>query len=480
MRIRPSALQDPFSLRASLFVQTAIVPAERGRDLEHRSPDMSNFLRRLPLSRLLLLCATVLAVGIGATALAVALGTGPVPPPKPLAQAVHDALAAPSVDGVSARIQLTDHLLEGANLASQPGAGGGEAAASPLLTGASGRLWISGDGRVRLELQAEQGDTQILYDGHTISLYDAATNSLYRYTPPARQQSASASGGELGVAEPEIVRTKTGSSSSSSSSEPAATTDDHGIPTVAEIQEAIVHVMRHANLSGATPTDVAGQPAYAVRISPSHDGGLVGSAELAWDADHGVPLRLAVYSTQSSSPVLELTATEVSYGAVSSSVFEFTPPANAKVTEIEPPGAHTHARGGASEHTITHEQGLAAVQAAVPFAIDAPATLAGMTRNEVRGAQVNGHAAALITYGEGLGGIALLESATKSGGETAKQPAEAGGFLGELPKVTLPGASASELPTPLGTLLSFQRTGVAYVLAGSVTPTTLQEAAKGL
>jgi len=242
-----------------------------------------------------------------------------------------------------------------------------------------------------------------------------------------------------------------------------------------------VHIMRHASLSGATPTDVAGQPAYAVRISPSHNGGLVGGAELAWDADHGVPLRLAVYSTQSSSPVLELAATEVSYGAVPSSVFAFTPPANAKVTEIEPPSARTHTRGGASKQTLTREQGLAAVQAAVPFTLDAPATLAGMARDEVRGAQVNGHAAALITYGEGLGGIAVLESAAKAGGETAKQPAEeAGGFLGELPKVALRGASANELPTPLGTLLSFQRTGVEYVLAGSVTPATLQEAAKGL
>jgi outer membrane lipoprotein-sorting protein len=419
---------------------------------------MSNFLRRLPLSRLLLLCATVVAVGIGATALAVALGTGPVPPAKPLAQAVHDALAAPPVEGVSARIQLTDHLLEGANLASQPG-GGGEAAASPLLTGASGRLWISSDGRVRLELQAEQGDTQILYDGHTISLYDAATNSLYRYTPPQD----SGEGGEDKRASGERQGT------------------EHQIPTVAEIQEAIVHVMRHANLSGATPTDVAGQPAYAVRISPSHNGGLIGGAELAWDADHGVPLRLAVYSTQSSSPVLELSATEVSYGSVPSSVFDFTPPADAKVTEIEPPSAHTHARGGASKQAVVHEQGLAAVQAAVPFTLDVPTTLAGMTRNEVRGAQVNGHAAVLITYGEGLGGIAVIESAAKAGGESAKQPAEAAsGFLGELPKVALPGASASELPTPLGTLLSFQRAGVEYVLAGSVTPSTLQEAAKGL
>jgi outer membrane lipoprotein-sorting protein len=414
---------------------------------------VSNFLRRLPLSRLLVLGAMIVAVGAGATAFAVALGTGPTPPAKPLADAVHDALSARAggdpIQGVSARIQLTDHLIEASSLESQ----GGGPASSPLLTGASGRLWISSDGRVRVELQAEQGDTEIYYDGHTVSLYDAASNSLYRYAPPRGS-------GESGAEE--------------------ASSDRHTVPTVAEIQEAIVHIMRDANLSGATPTDVAGRPAYAVRISPSHDGGLVGGAELAWDAVHGVPLRLAVYSSTSASPVLELTATEVSYGAIPDSVFAFTPPPGAKVTEVEPPRTRTHARGGASKQAVTHEQGLAAVQATVPFTVDAPPTLAGMTRDEVRGAQLNGHAAALVTYGKGLGGIAVLESQTKAGGKASSEEGGAPSFLGALPKVALPGTSATELPTPLGTLLSFQRGGVDYVLAGSVTPATLQDAAKGL
>ncbi len=425
---------------------------------------MSNFLRRLPLSRLLALCVTTVAVGVGATALAVALGTGPMPPPKPLAQAVHDALAAPPIDGVSARIQLTDHLIEGSSLQSQGAGGGGGATSSPLLTGASGRLWISGDGHVRIELQTEQGDTQIFYDGSTVSLYDPSANSLYRYTlPPAADEGRGSAEGH------------------------AAPGPDK-LPTVAEIQEAIVHVMRHANLTGAVPTDVAGQPAYAVRISPSHDGGLIGGAELAWDAVHGVPLRLAVYSTESSSPVLELTATEVSYGAVPDSVFAFTPPPGVQITEVDPRPQSTGAgsagtSSGSSKPAIGHVSGLAAVQATVPFTLDAPATLAGMSRGEVRGAQIDGHAAALVSYGQGLGGIAVLESsASAKGGETGGQPAQAAGEspLGDLPKVPLPGASATELPTPLGTLLSFRRAGVAYILAGSVTPTTLQEAAKGL
>jgi outer membrane lipoprotein-sorting protein len=435
---------------------------------------MSNFLRRLPLSRLLLLCATIVAVGIGATALATALSTGPTPPPKPLAEAVHDALAAGRqvpVGGVSARIQFSDHLIEASNLASQTGGGGG-IASSPLVTGASGRLWIAADGRVRLELQAQQGDTEIVYDGHTVSVYDATSNTLYRYTVP--QDTGEGDSGEGGA---------DGSSGSS---------DRHAIPTVAAIQEAIAQVMRHANLSGAVPTDVAGQPAYSVRISPSHDGGLVGGAELAWDAVHGTPLRLAVYSTESSDPVLELAATEISYGAVSDSVFSISPPPGARVTEVTPPSKPAGASGGpymnGTGSSERHVTGLSAVQAAVPFAVDAPATLAGMSQREVRLVELNGHPSALIAYGQGLGGIAVLEGQAKtvrsSGGssEAAGQgeasPSQS--LPSELPKVALPGATATELPTALGTLLSFQRSGVTYLLAGSVTPAAIEAAAKGL
>ena len=172
-----------------------------------------NILRRLPLSRLLLLCGLAIAIGVSATALASALDAGPTPPAKPLAQALHDALAGSAgqqVQGLSANITLTDHLLEGANLAT--GGQGGELASNPLITGASGRLWVARDGRVRLELQSQQGDTQVIYDGHTLSLYDAATNTLYRYTPSAHEPAGSA---EVDVAVP---------------------AHDHEVPTVARIE----------------------------------------------------------------------------------------------------------------------------------------------------------------------------------------------------------------------------------------------------
>jgi uncharacterized protein DUF2092 len=427
---------------------------------------VSYFLRRLPLSRLLILCATIVCVGVGATALAVALGTGPVPPPKPLAEAVHDALSAPPVAGVSARIQLTDHLLEGASLASSGGEAG-QLASSPLLAGASGRLWLGEDGRLRLELQAEKGDTQILYDGHTMSIYDAASNALYRYTlPQEAEQSADEAGSDSGGS------AGTGGGGSSGGAR------YHGIPSVQEIQEAITHIMSHATLSGAVPTDVAGQAAYSVRISPSHNGGLVGGAELAWDAVHGAPLRLAIFSTSSSTPVIELTATEISYGPVDESVLSFTPPADAKVTEIGPATGQPDGETGTHTDLPAHVSGVTAVQAAIPFTLDAPATLAAMARAEVRLISAGKHPAALVTYGQGLGGIAVVESQTKT---AAGQGSSSQSPPAELPKVKLAeGVSATELPTALGTLLQFDRAGVSYLIAGSVTPATAEAAAKGL
>jgi len=368
-----------------------------------------NILRRISLSRLLLLCGLVIALGVSATAIAFAVDSGPKPLPKPLAQAVHDALAAPRVEGVSASIQLTDHLLEGASLASAAGEGG-QLASSPLISGAPGRLWIAKDGRARLELQSEKGDSQILYDGHNLSLYDASTNTLYRYTSSKTEDSAPAGGTD--------------------------TSTTHEVPTVAKIEEEISKAAPHATFSEATPTDVAGQPAYTVRVSPASNGGLIGGAELSFDAVHGVPLRAAVYSSTSAAPVIELAASEVSYGPVSESVFEFTPPTDAKIVEVG-----SSAKSGSPS---------------------SPSSGGGGTPPKV------------TSHGSGLAGITVVESATSEGGKPKSILPEG------LPQVKIGTTTATELPTALGTLLSFERSGVRYLLLGAVTPSTIEAFARGL
>jgi outer membrane lipoprotein-sorting protein len=337
--------------------------------------------------------------------LASALDSGPVPPQKPLAQAVHDALEGGKVDGFTARVKFTNHLIEGAELASGEGSGGG-LAGNPLLTGASGRVWVSNDGRLRLELQSEKGDTQILYDGHTLQMYDASSNTLYRYTP--EQVAHSGSGADTG-------------------------SHDGGPPSLQQVEEGIAHVREHALLSDATPTNVGGQAAYTVRVSPKETGSLIGGAELSFDASHGIPLRAAVYSSTSQAPVVELAASEVTYGSVDGSVFSFTPPPGAKIEEVKPPSGSAGTTADSTEHPT------------------------------------------LTTHGQGVTAIGVLEAKAKSGEKASEEVA------GEkLPKVKINGVEASELRTALGTVLSFERGGVRYVVAGAVSPAAVEALAGGL
>jgi outer membrane lipoprotein-sorting protein len=391
-------------------------------------------LRRISTLRLLVTGAVLAVIVAGTTAIAIAAtGGGPTPPPEPLASAVHDALTAPKVDGVSARVQFTDNLI-------------GESViegSDPLLGGASGRLWASADGRLRLELQADvsgggAGDFQVLADGNRFTIYDPGTETVYRGTLPARQ----------GHDEPEP--------------EP---------PSLGQVQARIEEAMEHAALSGAIPSDVAGRPTYTVRVSPKANGGLVGGAELAWDAANGTPLRAAVYAKGESSPVLELKATEVSFGAVPDSVFEVTPPPGAKVVDLSPPEGGAEEGEGESQPVT----GLDAVQRQASFAVSAPPSLAGMARDQVRLVSSGEDAGALVTYGQGLGGLAVLElpAGRESGSGGEKGP--------RLPSVSIPGATGGqELETPLGTLVRFQREGVEYTVVGSVTPAVAREAAQGL
>jgi hypothetical protein len=49
-----------------------------------------------------------------------------------------------------------------------------------------------------------------------------------------------------------------------------------------------------------------------------------------------------------------------------------------------------------------------------------------------------------------------------------------------LPTVTIGDAKGQELETALGTIVQFSRAGVSYVVAGSVTRTVAEAAARGL
>lgn len=394
-------------------------------------------IRRLSTQRLIALIAGLAVVLAAGGAIAVAATGGAKPPPKKLDAAIQDALSAPKVAGITARIRFTNHLVDSA------GVGGG----GPLVSGASGRLWASADGRARLELQSDRGgvDSQVVLDGRRVSVYESSSDTVYRATLPSHR-------GERGR------RAETGP------------------PALAEIDRVLGRIANRADLSGAEPGNVAGKPSYSVKATPRDHSGLVGAARLAWDAATGVPLGAAVYAAHPSAPVLELKATQVSYGSVAGAALSFAVPKGAKVVDLtsRAAGRQAAARHGKERRAV---RGLGAVRQAVGFPVAAPARLAGKDRTQVRLIRAGDHPAALVTYGTGLGGIAVIESPAKPQEAHRSRPKE--GQV-TLPRISVKGASGQELRTALGTVVRFDRAGVSYVVLGSVPPAVAETAARGL
>ena len=370
-----------------------------------------NLLRRLPTSRLIALFAAAALIVGGGTAVAVAVtSSAPKPPAKPLPQAIHDALGAPAVKGVTATISFTNKLIDDSSIQ------GGNA----LLKGATGRLWATKN-QLRLELQSGSGggDSQLVVNERTWWAYDASSNTVYRGTLPAHKADKARKAG----------REKA----------------DHGVPSVADITKKLNEAAKNAVLSGAIPSTVGGQSAYTLRVGPKHDGGLLGAVEVGWDAVNGVPLRAAVYAQGSNTPVLELSATDVKFGNVPASDFAVTPPSGAKVVKVsQPSGANTaEAKSkvkGAKRRAqaASKVRGLAAVDAAVPFKLSAPAKLAGLPRQGAQLLDWGGHPAALVTYGQNLGGIAVIErQPDPKNAKQSQAPKGRGDGEGRLPTLSI-------------------------------------------
>jgi outer membrane lipoprotein-sorting protein len=365
------------------------------------------------------------ALAVGGAAIAVAAGGGgQAPAAKPLDRAIHDALSAQAPAGVTARITFSNKLFPSGSLFGQAG--------SALMSGASGRLWATNDGRGRLELQSDAGDVQIVWNQKQVTVYDASSNTVYRANLPTHAAGGSKS-------------------------------DTSGVPALSEIDSVLTKLGLHWALTGAQPTNVGGRPAYSVAASPKHDGGLLASLRLAWDAAQGTPLKLGVYAQGSSSPVLELAVRHISYGAVPAGDVNVAPPAGAHVVDL---GTGSHADHGSSTPAVT---GLAAVKAAAGFPVVAPDSLVGLPRKDVR---LIGGKTVVALYGEGLGGIALVERAADASG--------AGGQLSVLPTVSLDGLTAHELSTQLGTVLEWKSGGTQFVLAGSLPAAGAEAAARAV
>ena len=334
------------------------------------------------------------------------------PPPTTLQELTLRELSGAGPAGVTAHFRYVDALVPTTNLVPDATSGGSPL---PLVSGADGRLWYA-DGRLRMEFQTDQGDTQLLLQNNRALVYDAADGTAYAAILP-----------ELGL--PQLARSGLAGASS-----------------------LVRSISGDAALSRPQPGVTGGRPAYTVRIAPTHDGGLLRSASLAVDAETGTPLRLELFGTGQTAPLLEFALSDVSYGDIDPAVFRLKLPF----------GMHPLALRFAAPPSVG---------GAVPCT--GPQELAGLPlrtcREASRSTDVPGR---VLVYGTNLSSIVVLEQPGSSD--------PSGGLWSLLPSVTVSGASGRELVTGLGTVIRFVRGGVTYTVLGSMPRPVVEAVARGL
>jgi hypothetical protein len=374
---------------------------------------ITTWVRRARSSTLAAAGAAAVVVFVGANWLAT-VDTSPAHPPRPttLDELTLRELGGPGPVGVTADFSYVDGLVPTSGLVPAATSGG---STLPLVSGANGRLWYA-HGRLRMEFQTPEGDTQLLYEHGHVLVYDAADGTAYSALLP------------------DI---------------PAPDLGGSGVSGAAALLQRL---SADATLTGPTPVVASGRPAYRVRIAPTAGGGLFRAATVDVDAHTGTPLRVELYATGNPKPLVKLSLANVSYGRVDPSVFRIRLPF----------GMHPLPVRFQTPPTLGNV-----------VACSAPPTLAGLRlatcREAVKPNEVPGR---ILVYGHGPGAVAVLEQ-PETGDST-------GGLWQLLPTITIGSSSGRELVTAMGTIIRFGRGGITYTAAGSVPRHVVEEVARGL
>jgi hypothetical protein len=371
------------------------------------------WVRTASTARLVAVGAAIAVVFVAANAFA-ALDTGGAKPPPPatLAELTLSELGSSEPEGISANFRYVNSLVPTTSLIPQASAGG---SSLPLVTGADGRLWYSA-GRLRLEFQTRQGDTQLVVHGTHALMYDASDGTAFAATLP----SIATLGG---------LRT--------------------GLAGATQLLGRLRSSLR---ISQPVPGVTAGRPSYTVQLAPVERSGLLTRVSLAVDADTGTPLRLEVYGRGQGKPLVAFALSNIRYGPVDPSVFKLQLPFGMQPVPVRfgsPPSL-----GATVDCT-------------------APAQLGGLPLQSCREAsRADELPGRLLVYGHSFGSVVVLEQ--PGGGDPG------GGLWGLLPSVSVSGADGRELVTPLGTLIRFARGGITYTVVGSLPRPVVEAVARGL
>ncbi|MDY0911954.1 DUF2092 domain-containing protein [Rathayibacter festucae] len=110
------------------------------------------------------------------------------------------------------------------------------------------------------------------------------------------------------------------------------------VPTPSSIAEQLLAAIDPTTtVAVGSDVRVAGRDAYELVLTPRDGTTLVGSVTVSIDGETGLPLGVAVTAVGGTAPAFSVAYTSIDVSAPDASMFSFTPPAGAEVTEKQAP-----------------------------------------------------------------------------------------------------------------------------------------------
>lgn len=255
----------------------------------------------------------VIALVLGVAGLRATLASATPSLPKLTAAQLLAKVAQADVKSLSGTVRTSTDL----GLPALPSTDG-ELGPQALLSGDHTlRVFFDGPQRQRVDLLGNLAETKLVHNDRDLWYWSSSANKATHTRLPALP-----------------------------ADRPAKKMNPHKMPAgtpQALAQKLLDAITPATQVTVGTATTVAGRPAYDLRLAPKTADSLIRRADLYVDSATGLPLRATVLARGASKPAIDVGYTRITFAKPAASVFKFTAPAGAKVTEKCLPGRGLHA-----------------------------------------------------------------------------------------------------------------------------------------
>jgi outer membrane lipoprotein-sorting protein len=174
----------------------------------------------------------------------------------------------------------------------------------------SARIWTDGNGKLRLALPNGQSEQTIVDDGNTTWSWNSQNNEVTKSEHKADQPNKP--------------------------TDQPNSQEQKAIDPATAAKEIVTKTKEFSEITVDGTARVANRAAYELVLTPKpSEKTLVREVRIAVDSELKMPLRVAVLTNGAAEPAGTVGFTSINVGQQDPKLFEFTPPANAKVTTPE-------------------------------------------------------------------------------------------------------------------------------------------------